>query len=363
MEQIEKSSIVVEKEQYLKELVAKKKKILTQLKRNKTILEKLKAGITEMQQKAANSLPDILQQFSSLQSELLELLKKVKKSRKIPREDKVGLEDVIATFEAQAEELGEFGIPEEDLEEMQQKAHFNTDEFDRQRAFNFFDQFVAETKADEQKSIRKIFIRLANRFHPDKAKSKKEAEKFHKLMQTINDAYQRGDLATLLDIQSKYENKQTLLEQDLGDEVAIVDFLEGEIDKTEREVNLLKEQLGRLKKEIKNIRASDVGEAYKEEKRAVKYGYGGVEIQIENMQSELDQLKALRDGLKTYLETGIMPEVVEAAFMAPTIDPFFMEEEIEMDDLLSIFDEALKDMFEEEFEEKPKKKKRGKRRR
>ncbi len=80
----------------------------------------------------------------------------------------------------------------------------------------FFDSFQQKPDKEEQKEIRKIFVRLAARFHPDKAQSEKEAENLHELMQQINQAYQRGDIAELLQLEKKYANVDLKEESALG---------------------------------------------------------------------------------------------------------------------------------------------------
>ncbi len=341
---IEKSSIVTQKEQVLIDLQKAKKKLLTQLKRNKTTLQKLKEEAINIQKNMGGRMMGMMMNMSELKNEVSDLLKQVLASKKIAEEEKDGLEDVIAMFDDfdMMEEMT--GMSAEEFAKKQEESGFNTDEFDRQRAFDMFSQFSVEPEEKDQKGMRKAYLKLAARFHPDKAKSKKEKEQFHALMQQIISAYERGDMEELLSLEAKYAEVATLADMDISNEVAIIDFLDIEIDKVSRETDLLEKQLLRVKQEVKNIRKSDLGDMIKAQKDARKYGYNTLEEEADMMQQEFDNLEATRDGLKEYLETGVMPESVKQAFMQPSMD----EDLFDLEELLMFFDEDDEDDEEDE---------------
>lgn len=347
MSNIEKSSVIVQKELELQDLQKRKKKLLTQLKRNETKLNKLKNGIMDMQRQMAGRLPEIMMEIQRVKERLTDLFRQAKKSDKIHRSEKQGLDEFIAAFEAENPFKDMFGIDMEEFEAQQAEANFNTDEFDRQKAYKFFSEYKVETKAEDQKEIRKAFIRLANRFHPDKAKSRKEKEQFHALMQQINSAYERNDLASLIRIAEKYSDAKTLAEMEVTNEGAIIDLLDVEIDRLTRNLELLNNQLGRLKAEISNIKSSELGKAYKMEQEAQRYGEGSTEEMIEIMEVQKQELLEIEEAMKSYVETGEMPELIQEKFFEPDFDdfnPFGNDgEEITIEDLMEAFSNLMED--------------------
>jgi len=364
MANVEKSSVVVQKEQELSRLLKKKKKILSQLKRNQTNLEKLKIGITKMQQQIAGRVPDLVMEIQRAKDRLVELFRAAKKSKNIAEEEKEGLDEFIEVFDEQNPFEMFFGMIMEEFEAQRAQAGDNTDEFNRQKAFEFFKEFETKAKEEDQREIRKTFIRLANRFHPDKAKSKREKEQFHELMQQINSAYERHDLATLVRLEEKYSDQKTLVEQGVKEEGAIIDLLDIEIDRMTRELELLDNQLTRTKDELKSIRASNLGEAYKMEQDAMKYGDESSEEMIEGLEQQKKELEEIEKAMQVYLKTGEMPEVIRELFFVDDYeefdeDDYFMNDDgfLSVEDLMSAF-ENLMDDYEEE--EPPKKKKRKK---
>ncbi|MEM8527603.1 MAG: J domain-containing protein [Bacteroidota bacterium] len=366
MGNVEKSSVVVQKEQELLQLQKKRKKLLTQLKRNQTTLEKLKTGITKMQRQVAGRVPDLVMEIQRCKDRLVELFRKAKTSKKIAEEEKEGLDEFIEVFDEQNPFEMLFGMSMEDFEAQREQAGHNTDEFDRQKAFEFFKEFETPAKEEDQREIRKAFIRLANRFHPDKAKSNKEKEQFHELMQQINSAYQRHDLATLIRLEEQYSDKKTLMEQGVKEEGAIIDILDIEIDRISREVQLLDNQLNRAKEELKSVRASDVGKAYKMEQDAMKYGEASSEEMIESLEQQKEELEEVEKAMQVYLKTGEMPELIrELFFLDEEYEEFdeanyFMDDGgfLSVEDLLGAFEDLMDDYEEEE---PPQKRKTGKR--
>ncbi|MEM9886413.1 MAG: DnaJ domain-containing protein [Bacteroidota bacterium] len=363
MSNIEKSSVIVQKEQELQGLQKQKKKLLTQLKRNETTLTKLKNGIMDMQRQVTGRIPEIMMEIQRVKERLGDLFRKAKTSDKINDSEKEGLDEFIEVFDAENPFKDMFGIDMEEFEAKRASAGFNTDEFDRQKAYEFFSEYKVETKAEDQKEIRKAFIRLANRFHPDKAKSRKEKEQFHALMQQINSAYERNDLANLIRIEEKYGDKKTLAEMEVTQEGAIIDLLDVEIDRLKRNVELLENQLKRMKKEIRNIKSSELGKAYKMEQDAQKYDGESAEDMIEIMEVQKQELLELEEAMKVYLETGKMPEIIQEKFFEPTFDDYnpFQDggEAIGIEELL----EAFSEMMEDDDYDPPVPKKRKKRRR
>ncbi|NJL73978.1 MAG: J domain-containing protein [Saprospiraceae bacterium] len=358
---VEKSSVIVEKEKRLKALETRKKSLLTNLKKNTTTLDKLKVDIVEMQQGIRGRLIALAQKLRNLKQEIKEITATLKKSKKISKEEKKEITNLLKVVNQEFENMESgFGIPNMELNEEEiRKAGFNTDNFDRQRAFDFFTQFEEEIAEPDQKDIRKAYVKLAARFHPDKAKSNQEQEQFHLLMQQINAAYERGDLATLLELQSAYSEVKTLLEMGIQQEGAIADFLDAEIQRLEREVELLNSQLNRVKAELRNVKKSDIGNMYGQEMKAQQRGVG-TQDWLKDVEDALENFKKLRDGILEYGNTGIIPDFLNE--MVATDESLIeITEDMVIDDIISMFfNESQFDDDDDEF--KPRAKKSSKKR-
>ncbi|MEY4903198.1 MAG: hypothetical protein RLZZ292_1013, partial [Bacteroidota bacterium] len=275
------------------------------------------------------------------------------KSKKIPKKDKLGLDDIIQQMEMVNEMMfGEGDENEIDMEELaRMKAKQATDEWDRsERRKNLFDEYKVSISKEEQGDVRKLYIKLANQFHPDKAKNEKEADLFHDMMQKINAANEAGDYGTLLALQERYAEYDSSA-FDTSDGSVLLDLLDQSILKIKKEVQSIDSQVTRIKEEIKNIKKSDLGKVHVQEQREIKrYGIGGMEEQIKAMEDHAAKLREVNEGMKEYIKTGIMPDVVMQQLMG-------VEEEEEDETGFGFFhdndddDFQMPDMTQREMEE------------
>ena len=60
---------------------------------------------------------------------------------------------------------------------------------------------------------KKLYRKLALKFHPDRAKNEKRREKFHKVFSAINEAYQNGDLNALLKYMKQAEREEQIAKE------------------------------------------------------------------------------------------------------------------------------------------------------
>ncbi|MEM1325037.1 MAG: DnaJ domain-containing protein [Bacteroidota bacterium] len=356
MSNIEKSTVLVQKENELAQLQTKRKKILTQLKRNKTILQKIQDEIVDIQQKMAG-IPDALMEIQALKEELGDLFRQAEQADTIPEEEKEGMDEFAKEFDQFDifEEL--MGMSAEEFKRMRAEGGQETDEFDRKRAFDVFQQFEVETPEARKRDIRKAYVQLAQRFHPDRARSEKEKKEFHLLMQQLNAAYERNDLATLLTLNEKYATSETLLEKGQVEENTLIDVVDAAIDRVNSEIAGLEAQLKRLKKEIKRVRQSELGDMHRVEKEAQRYGEGDTEDMLESLAEQKAYFEQMIKGMKVYIKTGEMPEELHQMIAASEMeDNYYFDDEMEeitIDDLLSAFAD-----FMDEEDQKTKKRKR-----
>ena len=311
--EVAKSPAILKKEKSLAMLRSKLKQVNTELKKNKTTLKKLEDETVEIAKRASSQGIPLVERAHKAQLELLELLRQASSSDKIGKEEKKDMVDLLSELEDSDEfsELSDMG----DMDERARKyAEEHTDEFNRARAEGMFDEFRVKTSEKEQGEIRKVFIRLANQFHPDKAKTEHEGEFFHSLMQRINAAYERGDISELLDIQKRNAGYETGQQIDPTDASAIIDMMDQQIDTLKYQVRMLESQLKRVKKEISNIKYSPMGQKLEQEKRSVRHGGMTMEDELAAAEAQLVEMERTNSMLREYLETGVMPEGLAKLF-------------------------------------------------
>ncbi|MCA6519537.1 MAG: J domain-containing protein, partial [Pseudanabaena sp. M110S1SP2A07QC] len=124
---------------------------------------------------------------------------------------------------------------------------------------------IARPDRDDLKKIRQLFLRLADRFHPDKVTDEVEKAFRTEVMKEINLAYQNGDLARLLDIE-KQQELEALIDRDSSDD------LTRHCAKVESENSFLKEQLATLKQQLKLTKKTQQGEMTTVFQQITKYG-------------------------------------------------------------------------------------------
>lgn len=361
-QQISKSPEFLAKEAAIKKLQSQLKKKKTRLKGLKTRLQNTKEAITKIQREGTGKVMSMVSKMETLRVELVDLVKKVLKIKGIDREDKEVLKTMEQSF-AEEELFGDgFKQMKEEMDEMESgDFDFNFDEQTRAKMRDMFEQFTVKPDEKEQKNIRKIFIRLSQKFHPDKATTEKDAEEYHGMMQKINEAYQAGDIHTLLELEQLF----LMEELDLTKVQSLtVDVLQQEIDRLERDLAFIEGQINRNNQELKSLRASDLGQMLKDIKKAEKAGQG-IDDMTREMQESMDKLQQVKEGLEHSLEIkGFSPKLMEFFIESSQSQNGFEDEmkamlmdmmgdsDIDMEDLGSMFG-GFGDDFEEERLQNP----------
>ncbi len=314
--EITKSSLLIQKEKELKELQKKRDKITKSIQLTKTKIEEWQIGIDLATKEMMNGMARMAD-LSKLAKELKTMLKDLKKKIKLSRKDKDELNQVFdgATLDEMTDDVDDaFARTPYGTAEGFQNGRFDnedrfTDEFNRQRRQQMFDPFAVKPDEAEQQAIRKVFVGLAGRFHPDKAENEAESKLFHDLMQSINNAYQRGDMAELLDIKTRFAAYQTSDAGTSDYDIQILDALDEQILRYRNEVSLLDAQIVRLKAELKNLKDSDLGNLVKQNKQAERFGDGGTSDLQDGTMYMFEMLSELKNILNQWLETGKKPMV------------------------------------------------------
>lgn len=170
-------------------------------------------------------------------------------------------------------------------------------------------RFAAKVSPEEQRSIREVFKRLAAKFHPDKAAGDAALERrLHSLMQRINQAYQRADIADLLAIEAEFAHLPDILAQEHS---AIADIVETEIARINREIALCDDQLKRLKAERTELQRSQEGALHKDFQQAQKVGLDPITEIARDFDESIEELMFQ----KTMLEKTLKGEISKKELM------------------------------------------------
>lgn len=171
-----------------------------------------------------------------------------------------------------------------------------------------------EESKQQLQSIREIYRKLASTLHPDREKDPAERDRKTHLMQRANEAYERGALLELLELQMEIEH----IDQSYLSTLAS--------DKVQQYVQILKSQVRELDVEINRIESGLMYEfGFHPYQKLSPLNFMNVlqedmvstKIQIRNLKSELDRVADLRE-LKGLLKGIKAPR----RRREPIFDPF-----------------------------------------
>lgn len=305
-QKLAKSPELLRKEAEAKDLEAQLKKKQTTLKSLKTRLQNIKTDVEEIGRRVHTNMLNKMEAVEELRMEIAALARQLKLSKGVNKLDKEQLQ-MLADEMANSSMFGG-GFEEYKAQKQQRESgNFDFDEFERARLRNMFAEFEVKPPEKEQKEIRKVFLKLSQRFHPDLAKNEKEAQEFHLLMQQINEANQHNDIQALLELESLYLH-ETL---DFEAKAVTVDSLQQVIDRLKRDIQFIEKQVDRTSEEIKQLRKSDLGKLLTSVNKADRKGQGldDATAQVEEM---LKMFTQLRDGLAESIRLGkISPNLMD----------------------------------------------------
>ena len=299
---IAKSPELLAQEERLKELLKQLKKARTSLKSLKTRLNNMKLKISDTQREVTNKHLRFQERLSTLYKEITELVEHCKTFKNLTEEDEEALDGIAGGLNQIDDEL--------DLQGQEFEDYINSDAFEsdhKERTKGIFNQFKVEPTEQEKRNIRKVFIRLSNQFHPDKARTEKDRQSYHTLMQEINEAYQANDIDKLLELEQVYINEETNIP---SNSAVTIDLLDQNIKKIERDLAFIQSQSARTSQEIKTLRKSDMGQMLTEIKRMNNDGLELDEI-FDQQDQSLDELEKMHVALKKCKANGNLDKLHE----------------------------------------------------
>ena len=259
-------------------------KLLKQIESNRSKLNNLNDSIKDVGIAIAQRIAPLRQKILELDRQIHGVFKEIFSGRKLGKKSRKDIESVYYHLQADGlispQQLPSADVKDDDSEE---DAEWRGDQG---RSHQEFMEDIAKPDRDDLKKIRQLFLRLADRFHPDKVTDEVEKAFRTEVMKEINLAYQNGDLARLLEIE-KQQELEALIDRDSSDD------LTRHCAKVESENSFLKQQLATLKQQLKLTKKTQQGEMTAVFQRITKYGgdpIGEALLEVEAHAEVVDQL-------------------------------------------------------------------------
>lgn len=301
--------------------------LLKQIKRKRTELTNFVNQLQDISREIFSRCTPIFQEIMERDQEIHRLFAEISKNRKIGKKNRKKIQDIYNNLKAG-------GIISPHSQEASkgfssyQKQTFSEEETEQNQP--------QETSAPppNQGEIRETFLRLASRFHPDKVTDQETQTQYTAIMQQVNEAYQVGDFAKLLEIERKQHNEDLIAVADNQE-----NSLEKERDQLTHDNNVLRQQYEEIKQELRYLRNTSEGGIVTEYRRATKAGIDPLQETVEEAEMQLEAITEIRDFVRDFRDQKM---TVQEFLAGPTSDEF-----IDPDEVALMLEELLRGNFDE----------------
>lgn len=189
--------------------------------------------------------------------------------------------------------------------------------------------------------LRALFRRLVEAFHPDKVQDEDEKAERTEVMKDITEAYRRGDLARLLELERDLADAAGRAALDDEAPIADADELQRRLAAIDRSCDELRAQLRELERELRAVRRSPRGAVAREIKRANRAGYDLTDLDVvHDLERAAFELRRIRDAFAAYRDRRLtLLELLAHSALAG------LQED---DDLLDAVTEVARQMLRQE---------------
>jgi predicted nucleic acid-binding Zn-ribbon protein len=293
-------------------------KLLKKISKKRQELDKFVGDVEEIGREMITRGSVFMSQIQELDQEIHQIFTRIFDTRKMGKNTAQMVEEVYFCLQSsQAISINPKRRPKSFLEQMLGlDPNFNDsdDESDESEAENgsrgkgFGNYFDSEDDEptdkidrEEARKIRQTFLRLAAVFHPDKLEDESKKDDYEEVMKEVNAAYQRGDLARLLEIEKQY-NVGEIIDLTNADDLTI------RCRQLDRENELLKEQQVSIQKEMKEMKKSQPGQMLKEYQTLKKQGIEPIEELMAEAENNLENVQIIRDFVLSFCNKEITVE-------------------------------------------------------
>lgn len=314
MSELSKSKEVLAKEEEIKALRKKLKKRKTVLKSLNTRLSNTQEEIQDFSREMQLAGMKIVDRMEQLKAELKATFREAQKA-KLSKKVKNALSKLEAEVMKGSEPDNDFEDFFDEPEEGNAGYYDHTGETEEEFAerITIQDETNEEDKED-LRNIRKVYLRLSQQFHPDRADSEAESQRRHDLMLRINTAYKNNDIHTLLEIEREYGQATT--EDILKQDAVSFDALEAEIKRLEHELQLIENQVSRTSGEIKELRQSEQGQMLTEVDRFKREGGDLTEAMFSDIEEAIETFEEIQEAVRRTIKKKKLDPLIEE-FLTP----------------------------------------------
>ncbi|MGD1713687.1 hypothetical protein [Dapis sp. BLCC M172] len=280
----------------------KHKKLLTQIKRKKTELSNLTQQIQTLSQEMSHKSRPFDEKIHTLDREIHSLFEKILSKKRLGKRQRQEIIDIYRTLQLtgrislipdyffQSSSANFQDDVEYNSEDSTEKDFFGDNYYDDKNHSKFYEQ-PDISQPRPSRDLRKIFLKLADKFHPDKATDDETRILYTEIMKEINIAYKSGDLARLLEIEREKNQEKVNFHQNDS---------EKECERLGKEIELLSQQYQQVKAELREVKNTPQGNMVKQYRKAKKNGEDLMEDLLQQAELEVMSLKNLRDFVKDF---------------------------------------------------------------
>jgi len=307
---------------------------LKQIQRKRTELKNLVEQMQDISREMFQRCRPVVEEMMERDREIHQLFQEIFTKRKFGKKSRKQIQSVYESLQ----EDGIISPDEEDDEEANSfsdpfaEAFANPEPSAEDEKQETYQQREMSDPPANQRKIRDIFLRLASRFHPDKVTDSETQDQYTAIMQEVNQAYQQGDFAKLLEIERKQHEVATLeLNEDQESSA------EKQRSQLTRENELLAQQYEEIKQELRYLRRTPEGAVVTDYRRATKEGIDPITDVVAEAEEQLKVITEIRDFVRDFRDKKM---TIQQFLRGPDLGTTLTPEDLEA---------ILGEMFEIEF--------------
>jgi hypothetical protein len=280
--------------------------LLKQIKRKRTELKNFVEQMRSFGTEFLNKATPGFRKMAELDQEIHALFEEIFTTRKFGKQTLKNIQAVYRNLQVTGAislkpNSQQLDTLKESFNNEDSQSDFSKETSEEQHQYWQGEQFVdsaSVARTDDQRKIRQTFLKLAEIFHPDKARDSETQKSHTEIMKEINKAYQEGDLARLLEIE---RSQQPLEIIDNNNE----DDLTRRCRTLEQHNQILLTQYEKLKLELRLTKNTPEGTMVCDSRKATKKGIDPMAAIVETMESQINVVSEIRDFVKDFREQKI----------------------------------------------------------